>query len=85
MRKVANFLIGPVYAILRFILLGVAAGVIILLCLFSVDFKSKNYDLVFTSRFKSSIYYGIEYRRNPELWKIKIADDGSLYTIRLYP
>ena len=85
MKKVTNFLIGSIYAVLRFIVLGLLAGILIWLCLFSIDFDSKNYDLIFISRINRSIYYGIEYRNNLEVWKIERSDDDILYTRRLYP
>jgi len=79
------FFMGSVYAVSRFIILGLLSGILVWLCLFAVDFNFKNYDLVFISRWNSSMYYGIEYRNKIEVWRIERSDDGSLYTRRLYP
>jgi len=85
LEKTKNFLIDSVYNVWRLLILGLGAGILILLSLFSVDVNFKNYDLFLTSKLKSGLYYGIEYSKNLELWKIERSEDGSLYTQRLYP
>jgi hypothetical protein len=83
--KNINFLFGSLYDVLRFLVLGLFTALIVGLCLFSVTFNIKNYDIVFTSRINSSIYYGLAYGTKIEFWKIERSEDGSLYTSRLYP
>ncbi|MFH1062260.1 MAG: hypothetical protein V1747_05150 [Candidatus Omnitrophota bacterium] len=85
MEKNKNFIFGSIYDVLRFLILGLVTGMIVGLCLFSVRFDVKNYDIVFTSRINNSIYYGVEYGTKIELWKIERSEDGSLCTRRIYP
>jgi hypothetical protein len=85
LEKSKNFLFDSLYAVLRLLGLGLLAGIVILLCLFSIDFGAKNYDLVFTSRLNSSMYYGIEYKKKFKVWEVNRSTDGSLSTSRIYP
>ena len=59
--------------------------IVVILFLFSIKLDFKNYDIVFSSRLNSSVYYGIEYSPDFEMWKIECFKDGSLSTRRLFP
>jgi len=82
--KKRNFL-NSVLDISRLFMLICCMLIVVILFLFSVKLDFKYYDIVFSSRLNSSMYYGIEYSPNFEMWKIERLEDGSIYTRRLYP
>lgn len=84
MKNKNNFL-DSVLDVSRFLMLIFCMFIVVILFLYSIKLDFKNYDIVFSSRFNSSIYYGIEYRPDFEIWKIERSKDASLSTRRLFP
>ncbi|MFH1093417.1 MAG: hypothetical protein V1739_04580 [Candidatus Omnitrophota bacterium] len=78
-------LLDSVLDVSRLLMLVFCMLIVVVLFLFSLKFDFKNYDIVLSSRLNPSIYYGIEYSPNLEIWKIERSKDGSMYTRRLFP
>ena len=78
-------LLDSVLDVSRLFMLIFCMLVVVVLFLFSVRFDFKNYDVVLSSRLNSSIYYGIEFIPNFEIWKIERSKDGSMCIRRLFP
>ena len=85
MKDNKKIIFGSLYDVVCFLCLMVLGIILILLCLFSVKFNMKNYDIVFKSRMETGTYYGVKYGEDFEIWKIEKSEDGSLYTKIVYP
>lgn len=80
-----NNLLKSILDVSRLFVLIFCMIIVVILFLFSIKLDFKNYDIVFSSRLNSSIYYGIEYSPDFEIWKIERSEEGSLSTRRLFP